>query len=241
MKYFRKKYRFRRRSAFRSRRIFKRPRVGTRRFFNRQRRNPRPEIKWCYQAINNTTIDQNKRTGTDRLQPLSIDQGTAVNQRIGKSIKYRRCIFNISLNAIFVNQTSGAVNYDTPVRIVVWTPVTTATNAIAYITGTTPFTTELDIETVFDWNIIKVHRDVSFRMGYSGMGVPGAQAGTVETTAAPQFIMKRFSIPFPRNVEFSINSLIDPDRYTMYVTVFKKAATIPINYDLEAKTTYIDA
>ena len=240
MKYFRKKFRFRRRTS-RFRRYSRKPRVGTRRFFARQRRNPRPEIKWCYQAINNTTLDQNVRSQTDRLQPLSINQGTSVNERIGKSIKYRRCIFNMSLNAIFVNQQSGAVNYDTPIRIVVWTPVTTATAALSYINGTTPFNTPLDIETVFDWNIIKVHRDVSFRMGYSGMGIPGGQAGTVETTAAPQFILRKFSIPFPRNVEFSISALIDPDRYTMYVTVFKKAATIPINYDLESKTTFIDA
>lgn len=241
MKYFRKKFRFRRRTSYRRKYIRKFPRPGTKRFFRKQRRVPRPEIKWMDFSTDNDTMSTSATHFATRIQPVTLGTGTSVNTRIGKEIKTRRAMCKFTIQSLYFQPASGEANYDTPVRVVFWTPVTTATLALAYMNGTTPFAVGQQIESTFDWNIIRVHRDMNFRMGQS-MFVPLADiADGFANTSAPHFIYKSVTIPFPRNVTFPQGDTIDPDRYVIYMSIFKKINTFPINLDLQCKTTFIDA
>ena len=95
MKYFRKKYRRRTyRSSFR--RYFRKPRIGSRKFYRRQRRNAKPEIKtmtasWPLTAIQIQTASAPGVNYTTEVLPALLPVGdTGFNDRDGRTIKTRK-------------------------------------------------------------------------------------------------------------------------------------------------------
>ena len=237
MKYFRKRRAFRRFS--RRRRIFRKPRVGSKRFFNRQRRSPKVEIKFM-QKTDVYNVPFNFSSSTTRITPLSLGVGSTNNQRIGKMIKYRKLNLNVEVRS-YDQGGNRPVGYhpDWQCRIVIWSPVTQAAQAIAYLDGSTPFTFAQDVTANLDWNIMRVHRDVSFRIGRSSFVATPSPTFVIATQ--PDVVMKKFVIPVPRTVEFPTSDLIDADRHSFYMTVFKTQINVnPLEVSYTARTTYIE-
>ncbi|UYD39106.1 MAG: capsid protein [Wigfec virus K19_605] len=241
-KFFRR--RFRRRSTSRrfTRRIRKFPRPGTKRFFRRQRRLPKPEIKWVMKSVQEVIFGRAERSIIDSLIP-DIIVGSDVNSRIGKEVKFRKLLHNLTIWTNFYQPTQEASqDYDAPVRLVIWSPVTTFATAAAYINGTAPFAVPLDNNAIFDWNIMRVHKDTWFRMGRGGVYQPlVGETDPVMQSSGSQMTMKRTILPIPRTVHFPSNNVVDIDRYQVYMTLFKQASNVDMQYSWTSKTTYIDS
>lgn len=230
MKTFRRR-RFVRRSTFR-RRTYKRfTKPGTKRFFRKQRKWSKPEIKWMTNTVLGTTITPGNYYSQTCL-PTTLSTGTtAENARIGRVIKSRKCMATLQMEPIATNPQTGS-RPDSNIRIVFWTPVKVASTADSYMSGQT-------ITSIFDWTVVNVKRDVIVRMSAPNFVIAGA--GVVAGNAMQQ-VIRRFIIPHPRSIDFNLAAdgpQIDANKDQLYMSVYNAGYT---NMTLSGffKTTFID-
>ncbi|QDJ95236.1 capsid protein [Capybara virus 15_cap1_294] len=240
MKYFKRT--FRRRRIYRRKTFRKFPRPGTKRFYKRQLKWAKPEIKRLVTRLIPRLVVNAVYTAA--ITPLQIVQGTDSGQRVGRSLKYRKVIHRATFQATRNQPATAETQTDTIVRYVIWSPIRTAQDGIDYLTNTSSTAGDLSVtlRTALDWNIVKVHRDVYFRMGCHSLYHPEPDVpDQLMSTSAPDYLQKNFVIKFPRNVEFPGNAVqVDPNKDVLYIAMYTFSTTVEITHTADSVVTYID-
>lgn len=223
-KYFRKRSTSRiRRRYFKTTRLIRRlPRIGTRRFYKRQRRNAKPEIKRAQTSIPLTTILNNAPNLTINLMPVSWTQGDAWGQRQGRVIKTRKIVLTLRFTPVI--PTSGTIRPDNLLKYIIWAPRRN-------------YTTVQEQMDVIGPTAVPAYTDCSvYKHGYIRVGAPVSGL----TTTYPSDQYKEFVINAPRTLEFgdSTDSTIDPNQ-TVNIT-FINASDISIRTSGAGYVYYID-
>ncbi|QBX89319.1 capsid protein [Apis mellifera virus-5] len=236
MKYFRKRFSRRRSTSTfrRSRYIRKFPRPGSKRFYRRQRKNAKPEIKFFYRthAVNNGNVVAHDGNSTDILTPSTIPAGADIAQRIGRSVKYRKVIYRFQIFT-YDDPNANDDNVDGKIRVLLWYPTRDYTSASTYV-NTLPFLEEPD------WNTIRVVRDTYHQLSYARYLFTAGNLNFNPAPPTPTSIVKKYVVNFPRTVEFvDPAGTTDPNKDRLYCTVYN-STNFALNWTYSAKTTYID-
>lgn len=233
-RFFRKYRRTFRRRRF-SRRAIRRTRPGSKRFFRKQRRWAKPEVKWIVRSSASTPIAANAITNGAAISPNVIPVGPGISERIGNSIKLRKLLFNIQFTTFDDEATD--VRADGVIRVILWTPTQNHTFALDYLQGITIDQWQLPL----DWNRVRVHRDLNIRIGFDKYVFTADNTDYLVQTVYPTRVARKFVIPFPRTIAFAGNTgdSLDINKDMMYMTIFNPN-TFRVNYDFDSKLTYID-
>lgn len=233
-KYFRKRSRFTRRRYFKASRIRK-PRPGTRRFFKKQRKWTKPEIKYIDRNID-LTVGGNGSI-VQSLSPLTISVGGGVAGRIGRSVKYRKVIAKMRFTTSD-DQALADVRADGAFRVVIWSPRRPFTECQDY------FNFQADLFTrIMDFNMITVHRDQYIRVGYQNYTYTAGTTNLNSPAVYPTDVAKTWIVPFPRTVDFGAilasENTVDPNKDILYVS-FINESQFRVTCDISTRTTFID-
>lgn len=234
-RFFRKYRRTFRRTRRYSRRFIRRTRPGTRRFFRKQRKWAKPEIK--YVMVNPASVSAPARgvLPTRPIMPTAIAVGAGQNGRVGQDVKLRKIILNMQMSCAD-GQGANTNQADCLIRTVMWTPVVSFTDASTYMNSLSITAWQQPL----DWNMVKVHRDVTWRVGYWGWIITGGAQNFNVKPVYPSHVQKKFVIPFPRNVKFPPgNNDFDVNKDVLYITVFNPNSVDAV-FDYDSKLTYID-
>lgn len=234
------KMRLRSRRIFRRRRrgftsYRRRARPGTRRFFRRQRRVSRPEIKFTTYSTATTVVQSLSVSDPINLSPGVLLTGPGVNQKIGKSCKIRKIFGGIQFRSI--DGTEATVRADGLIRVILWYPTVN-------LGLSSPYMTNLSISNLMqplDWTNVRVVRDWLIPLGYENYVFTAANENFNAHNVRASWHARRFVIPWPRTVNDAAgNGLLDVNKEILYMTILNPN-TWAINYDFDTKMTFIDA
>lgn len=237
---------FRRRSSSRFRRKYSRPsrvyrrlrtQPGSKRFFKRQRRLAKPEIKWNALSTANTAVPANTISPVITPVRTSFPLGPEQGSRIGSNIKLRKVMINVVISS-YEDSTLESNRSDGLIRLVIWYPTRNYTESATYMT--TPNLSVNNWQVPFDWNAVRVVRDVTIRIGLPSVTITSGTTILPQVNAYPSRIQKKFMIPWPRSVDFGPTStILDIDKDIPYMTIINPN-TFEVRWDLDSKITYID-
>lgn len=245
MKYFRKRFR---RRAYRStfKKYFRKPRPGTRRFYRRQRRNARPEIKtmvasWPLTAIQLQTASDPGVNFTTNLMPLTVSVGdTGVNDRDGRYIKTRRTVVQCRFTAL-TNISTGNLRPDAQIRYWIWAPRIDYNNCLQLITSAKTLT-------ILPYNMFTVYKTGMIKVGNSGVAHTDTATDELvpNTNVFPSDVYRKFIVPHIRTITFppAVSSITEPnkvdeEKYQLYIT-FCNESDYVVRTTGQTLTTYID-
>lgn len=233
MKSFRRR-RFVRRSTFRRRPFRKFSKPGTKRFYRRQRRNAKPEIKFFYntQSTATGTVVPGRGRSIDIVSPTAIPSGTEASERVGRQIKYRKIIHTAQYFA-FADATVSTNNVDQRFRVIFWYPTRDYNSASTYMIS-------LPFLEAPDWNTVKVVSDKYYEVSFARYVFTAVNENFNPSPPTQTNIVKKTVFPFPRTVEF-IDQIgtVDPNKDRLYCTLINPG-TMAINWQWSSKTTFID-
>lgn len=239
MKTFRR-FRFKRRFIRRTGRIFRKrfARPGTKRFFMKQRKNAKPEVKWIDFHVNPvTTVAANSRLVSLPISPTAVAKTPSTQGIIGSQFKTRKLIVDAYMS-LSDNQQVETDRSDNMYRVIFWYPTQNFTFASEYFTNLSL----TDWLQKIDWNIVRVVRDFQVRLGYDRYVFTAGNQNVVAPKVYPSVQVKRFVIPWPRTVHVQNNSIavpLDINKDILYMTVYN-VTSLDFNIDIQTKMTFID-
>lgn len=232
---YRSKSRFRRRYG---RRIFKKSKKNIRRRIIRRalvRRPLKPELKWMYEVVAPLATPANNWV-TRSLTSTTLGSGVTTANRIGQEVMFRNIVLRLT-----ARDNSGNTGATAPVvpdglrRCVLWTPRVAIETANTYLTNTSP-----TLETVFDHNIMTIHRDWVFSLGAAYVDLDNQVTGVLAAGTYRNSKLINVTIPFPRKAKFRQgDTTVDPNKDVMYILMINGA--LATSYSWNAKIFFTDA
>lgn len=235
-KYFRRRSSSRfRRKYIRASRYRRKARPGTKRFFRKQRKWTKPEIKYIDRHIP-LEIPFNS-SYVQSLSPLTISVGGGVAGRIGRSVKYRKVITKMRFTTTD-DPNANDVRADGALRLIIWSPRRPFSECQDYFTFANDLYTR-----IIDWNMMTVHRDNYIRVGYANYAYTASATDLASNAVYPTDTAKTWIVPFPRTVDFGAilanENTVDPNKDILYCS-FINESQFRIQVDISTRTTFID-
>ncbi|QDJ95240.1 capsid protein [Capybara virus 17_cap1_330] len=234
MKTFRRSRYVRRSTRFRRRSFRRFPRPGTKRFYRRQRRWAKPEVKWTDYTIVGQTINSATNGNFAAIQN-NIPIGSGPNSRVGSEVKFRKVVFRLRITCTKLTTVPVPYRTDDIVRVLIWSPVRTYEEATGYLNGTTTLL-------IPDWNIIKVHKDMQLKMGSAQYLPLVGNPDQLMQNVYPRTVQRNFVVPFPRTAKFgpTSDSTLVNNKDVLYLYVMNDSTSFTLTLDCDTKLTYID-
>ncbi|AXH74711.1 MAG: putative capsid protein [Cressdnaviricota sp.] len=194
------------------------------------RRPVKPEIKYINYVSGAVSVSSNSYQ-QDRATPATIITGPAINQKIGNSVKIRKCHLRILLTGNQGNTQLTAYQIpSTMVRVVVWTPRLDYGNAAAHMST-------IQFGEMVDFNTCTVWLDRYYTLGNAAFL---GNTNITTSSGIPNQVMIKKTIPFMRKWNFSTYNAtgIDPEAGVFYNIYAYQSQLI---YSSWSRTFFVDA
>lgn len=210
-------------------------RPGTKRFFRKQRRWSKPEVKYIANASATTVVEAKQISAPIVVMPSTIVGGAGQGQRVGAEIKSRYILHNIYWTTDD-SDTTETDQADTTFRVVYWYPTENFVKASDYMNSITI----ANWQQIIDWNVVRVVRDDFIKISYDRYVITAGQQNVHVAGVHPSVVQRRYRIRWPRSMRpDTTTGILDPNKDILYMTVFN-TASFAVAYDYNTKLTYID-